>query len=280
MPTAARRPMAAAVQPGSWMTDMKCQCAMGWRGTPPLSKPAGLGVCLVAVGVMTASGCAGRGKAIGPVGIPNRTVGPMTVAVAPALNQSGSLDFDPSRFADLMARELSYAEGIKVVPVNRVLALLGAQGADEVQSPEHATELARLLGVDGLLVFVVTEYDPYEPPIVGITCQLYGTRPLAPLRGMDPVVLSRQAKDCTPIVRTRAPGLLAETQRFFDASHESVVDGVREFAEKRGAGGSPYGWRLYLVSQQHFIEYCCHATIRSLLSGDDSPAGECVRREG
>ncbi|UCF32628.1 MAG: hypothetical protein JSV78_09875 [Phycisphaerales bacterium] len=245
-----------------------------------MSMPAGVGVWLVVAGIMTALGCAGREKAIGPVSIPNRTVGPMTVAVAPALNQSGSLDFDSSRFADLMARELSYAEGVKVVPVNRVLALLGAQGVGEVRSPEHAMELARLLGVDGLLVFVVTEYDPYEPPIIGITCQLYGTRPLAPLGGMDPVVLSRQARDYTPAGETRTRGLLAETQRFFDASHESVVDGVREFAEKRGAGGSPYGWRLYLVSQQHFMEYCCHATIRSLLSSDDSPAGECARREG
>jgi len=229
-------------------------------------------VGMILLGGLAGSGCGPYARRVEPVVVPNRLTGPITIAVAPALNQSGSVDFDRNRFADLMASELSYAEGVKVVPVNRVLALLGAQELESVESPEHAMELVRLLGVDGLLVFAVTDYDPYEPPILGITCQLYGTRVGATLGGMDPVTLSRQPTDGVSVSPAATPGLLGETQRFFDASHESVIDGIQRFAKKRGANGSPYGWRLYVVSQQHFIRYCCHSAIRSLFGGDGEPA--------
>ena len=48
---------------------------------------------------------------VGRVRVENRSLGPMTLAVAPALNVSGSADFDPNRFADAMAVELGYVDG-------------------------------------------------------------------------------------------------------------------------------------------------------------------------
>lgn len=218
-----------------------------------------MGLCLVA-----AAGCHQPRASVERVVIANPWPGTMTVAVAPAINLSGSGDFDPDRFADVMARELGYGERIAVVPVSRVLAVLSAQQKSGVESPEHALELVRLLGVDAILVFSVTDYDPYDPPSIGITGQLYGSRPDLGLGGLDPVALSREASSGAPRA-SRAPGLLAQSQQVFDAAHESVVNEVRRFAEKRGAGRSAYGWRAYLVSQEGFIEYCCHAIIESLL---------------
>jgi len=58
------------------------------------------------------------GSRMEPLSIANPTIGPVTIAVAPALNLSGSADFDPDRFADLMASELSYADGVSVIPVS------------------------------------------------------------------------------------------------------------------------------------------------------------------
>ncbi len=51
---------------------------------------------------------------------------------------------------------------------------------------------------------------------------------------------------------------------------EAVVAEIRAFAGGRDADDSPYGWRRYVVSQQEFIRFCCHATIHSLLTGEDS----------
>jgi hypothetical protein len=230
----------------------------------------------VVCGIAAAGGCRKTEKIATAVVIPNRVLGPMSIAVAPALNQSGSVAFDPNRFADHMASELSYAEGIRVVPVSRVLAALSAQGTNAVESPEHALELTRLLGVDAILVFSVTEYDAHEPPSIGITGQLYGQRPGTRGRRVDPVAMYRQPGGAQPSEEASPAGLLRQTQRVFDAAHDKVLSDVRAFAESREGTGSPFGWRLYVVSQQHFIRFCCHATIRAMLAETPQapPAGQ------
>lgn len=214
-------------------------------------------------------------KRVDPVIVFNTELGPATIAVAPAMNLSGSSDFDPNRIADLMASELNYAEGIKVIPVSRVLTVLGAQGQTRVESPAHALELIKLLGADAILVFAVTEYDPYDPPTMGISAQLFGARSQMRYGALDPIALSRQAGlvSSGPTKRGKIRGLLAQTQRVFSASHGSVVEDIKRFAAYRGADDSPYGWRRFVVNQQDYVRYCCHATIRSLLSGSYESVG-------
>ncbi len=209
-------------------------------------------------------GCVVR-HPVAPVGIGNDRFGPLVIAVAPAINQSGSADFDHNRFADLMASELSFAEGVSTVPVSRVLAVLAARGENGVDSPEQALEVLRVLGADAILVFSVAEYDPYDPPSISITGQLYGTSSGQSHGASDPVALSRSAS------LARAPrgivqrGLLAQTQNVFDASHGYTVDAIKTFAAARLGGASPYGWRKFVVSQQNFIRFCCYSTISQLL---------------
>lgn len=224
----------------------------------------------------TAAGCSSSTEEvdIGPVRVVNR-LGPMTVAVAPALNLSGTTNFDRNKVADLMAGELAYADGINVIPVSRVLAVLDRQGSAGVESPAHALEIAGVLGADAILVFAVTEYDPYNPPVVGIAAQLYGQVPGGrPLGGsergsqVDPVLVQRQAFE--PVDR-QGPGAriepISQTQRVFNAAHERIERSVKDYASSRSAGENPYGWRLYLVSQQHFLRYCCWNVIESLMAG-------------
>ncbi|MGB2987432.1 MAG: hypothetical protein WBE26_16325 [Phycisphaerae bacterium] len=247
---------------------MKSLCVWWW----------GWSVTGLLVGAALLVGCHG-GKRIDPVSIANPMLGPLAVAVAPALNLSGSADFDRDRFADLMASELSYADGISVIPVSRVLGVLAVQGLNGVESPTHALELVGLLGADAILVFAVTEYDPYDPPSIGISAQLYGARPGPGGGALDPVALSRQAVLAASGASASPRRLLAQTERVFDASHGSVVTEIREFAKHRGSDDTPYGWRKHVVSQQHFIRYCCHATIRALLSGPPEPVVAGVDRK-
>jgi len=239
-------------------------------------------VLLVGVaGLSVVSGCHAPPRAE-TLRLANPVLGPLTVAVAPALNHSGSRDFDPARFADTMARELSYAEGIAVVPVSRVLAVLTALGTPQIESPAHAWQVARLVGADALLVFAVTDYDPYDPPRIGISAQLYGVQPGPGGGGVDPVDLSRAARLASSSAAARPPGLLAQTQRTFDAACASTVHEVRQFARQRGGDGTPYGWRRYLVSQRDYISFCCRATLGALLSDGVSRegAGGAAREAG
>jgi len=193
----------------------------------------------------------------------------MTIAVAPAMNFSGSSQWDPVRMGDLMASELSQVPGINVVGVNRVLAVLARQGRDRIASPAHALEVCDQLGVDAILVFAITEYDPYDPPVIGLAAQLYGPRPRE--MGFDPVAASRQARPFPADGPT--PDALrpwAQTQRTYNAAAESTQKAVEEYGRTRDAERSPLGWRKYLASQELYMRFCCHKTLCDLMEQEQN----------
>lgn len=192
---------------------------------------------------------------------------PKTIAVAPAINASGSRDFDPVRLGDLAASELGSIAGVHVIGVNRVLAALANRQKEAIRSPADAIQVVSDLGADGIVVFAITEYDPYDPPVVGLVVQLYA--PADPFRppDLDPVAESRLAAPIAASESTPDSGLpWAQVQRVFNASHDTVVADVKRYAKKRDAGTGPYGWRKYLVSQEHFVRYCLHTALSELLS--------------
>lgn len=191
---------------------------------------------------------------------------PVVVAVAPVLNLSNSSDWDPLRLTDIVASELQSFPGLAVIPVNRSLAGLALTGKDSVATAADALELARQLDADAVVVTAITEYDPYDPPVVGVLMQWYAVRDADPVSDLDPVSASRQAAAVEPgaaVADQQAP--LVQVQRVYDAAHQAVQKDLRDFAARRRGRRSPYGWRVYLKSQELFLRYCCWATIRPML---------------
>src|SRR5512136_802028 len=78
-------------------------------------------LCLLACGWL---GCCGAKQPVETAEPPLRMDQEVRLAVAPALNHSGSPEFDAVKVGDLMASELSGLEGVKIVGVNRVLSVL------------------------------------------------------------------------------------------------------------------------------------------------------------
>ena len=190
---------------------------------------------------------------------------PVTFAVAPALNFSGAR-FDQVRVADLLASELAQIANVRVIGTNRVLAILAEQEQMLVTSPAMALDVAERLGADGILVFAVTEYDPYNPPIVGIAAQLYVRATSEAASGFDPVLASREAKPFAVEVAYDSPGRpRAQTQYVFNGAHEDTVRAVQRYAKSRGTDQSPMGWRKHLASQELFFRFCCHQIVRDLI---------------
>lgn len=220
------------------------------------------------VGVLCAlggTGCAPKRSDANGVAAPYSQ--PMTIAVAPALNFSGSSNWDPVRAADLMASELSQVPGVNVVGVNRVLAVLARQGRGGIVSPAHALEVCDQLGADAILVFAVTEYEPYVPPVVGLAAQLYGPR--APETGFDPVAASRLARPFptdSPAGDPVRPW--AQVQRTFNAAHDAVQKAVQSYAKPRDAGRSAFGWRKYLASQELYLRFCCYSVLGEMMQSE------------
>jgi len=190
---------------------------------------------------------------------------PVLIAVAPALNFSGSSDFDPVQVADILASELTMVEGVQVVGVNRVMAVLAQDGAKSVSSPVHALNICERIGCDGIIVFAVTEYDAYTP-VVGMAVQLYMRSPDRAGDRFDPVVASREASpfpveapDDSPL-RPRA-----QVQRVYNGSHNVIAEAVERYARDRSTDEGALGWRRYLKSQRLYVRFCCWSAINEMM---------------
>jgi hypothetical protein len=185
-----------------------------------------------------------------------------SIAVAPPINASGCPDIDPIKVADLMASELSSLPGIGVIGVNRVLAILAEQGLTQITSADHALAICDRLGADAIVVFAVTEYNPYTP-VVGLVAEIYGREHTG--TAVDPVAASRMARPLPMPPEPSGVRPWAQVQRTFNAEHEAIQDEVEEYADARDANETPYGWRKYLASQEYYLRYCCYSVARDLV---------------
>jgi hypothetical protein len=210
-------------------------------------------------------GCANREQ--GPDARQPSPPRPQVFVVAPVINLSGSSDFDPLQVTDIVASELLSFPDTSVIPVNLTLAALARAGRTQVGTPEDALELAREFGADATIVTAITEYDPYDPPIVGLVMQWYALPPAVPYQGLDPVSASRQVSgagvpEAVAAVPETAPKW--QVQKVFNAAHESILEQVRAFAAEREGHASPYAWREYVKSQKLFLRFSIYSAIRPI----------------
>lgn len=212
------------------------------------------GACVLAL-TLPLAGC---GCEKSPSAQPPPPPPPRVVVVSPVLNLCGSSDFDPLKVTDLVASEFLSYENVTVVPVNLALAELARRGQVTVETPRDAAELATALGADATIVVAVTEYSPYDPPVIGLTMQWYAAAPAG---------LSDAA----------VPGPRWQFQRVFNAADEQVQVEIRSFAAQRDGSAGPYGWRRYLRTQEGYVRYASWALIGPMLQRDrmaGRPLGE------
>lgn len=213
------------------------------------------------------AGCSQREK-LDDFAIERAFVKPVTLAVAPVLNFSGEFSFDSVSAADLLASELTFVEGVTVLPVNRVMAVLAAQGRTQVESPAHAIAVCEALGADGILVAGVTEYDAYTPT-VGLILQMYSPNrevhePFEPLlaeRMAQPFVISHMVDPMLPT---------SQVQLIENGAHERVQRAVRKYAGPRDGAETHLGWRQYLKVQSLFLRFCWNDALTRLMNQERS----------
>ena len=150
-------------------------------------------------------------------------------AVAPAINLSGE-KVDPLLQADDLYEQLQQVQGLSVIPVNRVVEVYIALQIEKVQSPEQAALVCQKLGCDGLVVPTVTIFDPWNPPKMGASLQLFlANGQSAPPPQIDPRQLARLAApppdQSLPAPTT--PGAFAQAVGMYDAANGSVRDAVK-----------------------------------------------------
>ncbi len=108
--------------------------------------------------------CALPGCAVVDVGVRNPVPGLESVAVAPFFNLSQERTVNGREFALAYYSELQKVPGFEVLPVGVAERAIIDNGLT-MESPDDALKLARILGVDAVVIGAVTDYNPYSPRV-------------------------------------------------------------------------------------------------------------------
>jgi hypothetical protein len=192
-----------------------------------------------------------------PYGVEGKLVLPgrqaQTWAVAPAISLSGQREVDELLQADLLYVQLQQVRGLTVIPVNRVVQAMETLGINRLKSEQQAVLLADTLNCDGVVVVTVSAFDPYDPPKLGASIQLFRRGSYARPEGIDPRDLARSA------------GQFVQVVGMYDAANGSVRDRLETYAAGRNDPAGPYGAREYLVDMDRYCGFVYHCLIAELL---------------
>lgn len=190
-------------------------------------------------------------------------------AIAPAINLSGQAEVDPLLQADIVYSQLQHVQGLTVIPVNRVAEIYSRLRIEQVQSKEQAQIVCDLLGCEALVVPTVTAYDPYNPPKLGASLQLF-RRPgdFSRVQAIDPRELSRAA---SPLVNESLPQQAEFDQAvgIYDAANGSVREKLLSYASGRSDPVGPLGMKEYFVSMERYCGFVYYELIGQLLKQKD-----------
>lgn len=186
-------------------------------------------------------------------------------AVAPVINDSGQKSVDPILQWDLIYKKLQSVEGLTVIPVNKLVDVLNSLGIERVQSAEQAALICDVLGADALLIPTVTIYDPYDPPKMAASLNLFRRGGYRRPMNVDIRELARRAAPATMPSPRPAPGFV-QVVRVFDSADGSTRAAVLQYAQGRIDPTEPYQQRIYLVEMDRYAGFVYHALITELLA--------------
>lgn len=189
-------------------------------------------------------------------------------AIAPALNLSGQRDVDPLLQADIAYGQLQRVRGLTVIPVNRVAEVYNSLRIEKVQSAEQAAIVCDLLGCDALVVPTVTAYDPYNPPKMGASLQVFnrpGSFSRQAAASVDVRELSRAAAPPPGESLPKQPDTFIQAVGMFDAANGTTRDAVLAYAAGRNDPVGPMGAKEYLASMERYCGFVYYELIADVL---------------
>jgi len=186
-----------------------------------------------------------------------------TWAVAPAINLSGEV-IDPILQADLLFVQLQQIQGVTGIPVNRVVEVYAALHIEKVQNETQAALVCELLGCDALLIPTITAFDPYNPPKIGASLQLFRRTGYVRDARINPRDLARQASPETDESLPPAPAF-EQAVGMFDAASGSTRQQLIDYATGRNDPFGPMKEKEYLVSMDRYASFVYYRLIADLI---------------
>lgn len=234
-------------------------------------------LAIAAAAAMSAFGCESNPRSPRTTGLdsPYTAQREIVWAVAPLRNESGTSLVDVLALSDTLIGELQQAPGITVLPVNRSLAGMRALGLASIDSPGDAARLARALGADAIVLGTVTAWNPYDPPIIGMSLGVFAIDPdinpaptaSRPAASDDPLAM-RSAVTDTGAQRERQARPASIVTAVLDASNVDTRESIRQYADGRYDPRTALGWKRYTASMALYAKFACFEMSRRLLASE------------
>lgn len=194
-------------------------------------------------------------------------------AVVPPSNASGTSHADMQQVGDALVGAVAQTRGLRCLPLDRTLAAMRALKMQSVNTPTQARSLAKALGVDGLVIPMVTAWDPYDPPIVGLTVALHARteamREQQQRTKLDPRKLTEASSDVGFVDTTGfedRPTAVASLH--LDARSHATLAAVRAYAMGRHDQENAIGWRTYVIAMPQYVQFAAHEAVGELLASE------------
>jgi len=231
---------------------------------------------LVLIGAVIAPGCAAK-KQGRPLTPPEMVVAPYSSlegevlwAVAPPRNESGTSYASSEQVADALVASAAEVRGVRVLPLNRTLGAMRALRMEAVETPAQARQLAQALGVDAIIVGTITAWDPYNPPVIGLSLALMGLTGPDGEERFDPRALVSSPTDHDPRGGAIGAGLaderpMALVSEHLDARNHQVLADLRNYATGRHDPRDALTWEVHLASMELYAKFAAHYCVARLV---------------
>ena len=187
------------------------------------------------------------------------------VAVLPMLN--GTLDgkFDGMEYGNILASELIKFDGFRVLrPVDFKKAM---EAGERINAVEDVLRISRKLKADAVLVTQITDYDPYDPPRVGISVQLLRAQGRS-LSGSDIDRIVQSAswrRGPLAMSREKAGNWIDAFETVYDAHEERIRKEVIAYAQAQEESDTPFiGEKEFMAVQSRYLQFVSNQLLNRL----------------
>jgi TolB-like protein len=155
------------------------------------------------------------------------------IAIAPFVNQTKQ-PIEGERFGNIFATELLRFRGFEVIRPHAVAKVARGAGI-RLESIKDAIDLAGVLKADAILTGSITDYDPYFPPKIAISIQIFRLKQRAlSSEDINRLIQSASWKPL-PFSREGAKNLLLGIERVIDTSSAKIRDEIEAYARVYGS---------------------------------------------
>ena len=191
---------------------------------------------------------------------------PITVvAVLPFANQANG-SFDGDEFGNILASELAKIAGVRVVRPSQIRAEL--QPGETLTSITDAVRAGRRARADAVMACSITDYDPYDPPKVGVSVQFLRVS----VQALGAPDLDRLMQSASwkrgPLTMDRAGHGIAAFEEIYDAHEGRTRSDLIAYARKQVEGDSAFAHeREFLAVQSRYLQFVSSRVVRRAWEG-------------